>query len=200
MNKKKKIFAVACGTIFLSGCATMGQSAGLTTLACAGTGILVGALTHSAGWGAGAGGICAAVGLIAVYSYHSSQTRTAQQDQQVYGYTTPTNSTAVKIRNAISSPERVRVGDTVRVATDYSVMAPQGSRDVQVKEHLVLKKDGQSLKELNDRPIQRAIGGHLAEVEFQIPAKMPAGTYVIEHRVQSGTSYDVRQSVFVVQS
>ena len=87
MNKHKlKVIAAVCSGVLLTGCATWQQSAGLATLGCAGVGILTGALTHSAGAGAGAGAGCMALAAIGIYSYHSSQTRTVQQDQQLYGY------------------------------------------------------------------------------------------------------------------
>ncbi|MFI3185115.1 MAG: hypothetical protein QX198_03970 [Methylococcaceae bacterium] len=201
MNKQKiKVIAAVCSGVLLTGCATMEQSAGLAALGCAGVGVLTGVLTKNAGIGAGAGAGCVALAGIAIYNYHSSQTRTVQQDQQLYGYTPPVNSTEVKIRNAMASPEMVRAGDTVKLTLDYSVMAPKGTNDVDVVETMVLKHDGKVLQTLSERPIKRPLGGGSSEVDFKIPAKMPPGTYVIEQKVQAGTSYDIRPAVFVVGS
>ncbi|MGR8998496.1 MAG: hypothetical protein ACU88J_05550 [Gammaproteobacteria bacterium] len=199
MNKYKlKVIAAVCSGVLLTGCATMEQSAGLATLGCAGVGILTGALTHSAGAGAGAGAGCLALAGIAIYKYHTSQTRTVQQDQQLYGYAEPVDNTQVKIRNATASPEMVRAGDTVKLTLDYSVMAPKGTQNVDVDESMVLKHDGKVLQTLSERPINRPLGGSSTEVDFKIPAKMPAGTYVIEQKVTAGNSNDVRQAMFVV--
>lgn len=200
--KKPKINAVAfvCSASLLTGCATMQQSAGLATLGCAGVGVLTGILTKNAGAGAGAGAGCLALAGIAIYNYHSSQSRTIAEDQKIYGYTSPANSTEVKIRNATAFPETVRNGDKLKIALDYSVMAPKGTSSVNVQETMTLKKDGKVLQELSNRPISRELGGGSSEVDFTIPTKMPPGTYVIEQKVQAGTSYDVRPTVFVVSA
>ena len=203
MNKQKfKLIAAVCSGTLISGCATMEQSAGLAALGCAGVGVLTGVLTGSAGIGAGAGAGCGALAAIGIYSYHSSQTRTAQQDQYLYGYTAPVNSTEVKIRNATAYPEMVRAGDTIKSVMDYSVMAPNGTPSVNVQETMVLKHDGKVVKNLTEPPVTvtRKLGGNSSEVDFKIPATMPPGTYVIEQKVTAGTSYDVRPAVFVVGS
>lgn len=201
MNKQKiQVIAAVCSGVLLTGCTTMEQSAGLAALGCAGVGVLTGVLTNNAGIGAGAGAGCGALAAIGIYNYHSSQTRTVQQDQQLYGYTAPANSTVVKIRNATAYPEMVRAGDTLKIVMDYSVMAPKGTPSVNVQETMVLKRDGKELKTLSARPIARQLGGGSSEVDFKIPAQMPPGTYVIEQKVQAGTSNDIRPAVFVVGS
>jgi hypothetical protein len=199
-NYKIKLIAVVCSGVLLTSCATMEQSAGLAALGCAAAGGLAGGLTGSAGIGAATFAGCGAIAAIGIYSYHSSQVRTVQQDQQLYGYATPVNSTEVKIRNATASPEMVKAGDTVKLTLDYSVMAPSGTQNVDVKETMVLKQDGKVVQTLSDRPVKRPLGGGNSQVDFTIPAKMPAGTYVVEQKVQAGTSYDIRPTVFVVGS
>lgn len=201
MNKQKiKVIAAVCSGVLLTGCATMEESAGLAALGCAVAGGLAGGLTGSATIGGATFAGCGALAAIGIYSYHSSQTRTVQQDQQLYGYTAPVNSTEVKIRNATASPEMVRAGDIVKSTLDYSVMAPKGTNEVDVVETMVLKHDGKVLQTLSERPIKRPLGGGSSEVDFKIPAKMPPGTYVIEQKVTAGTSYDIRPAVFVVGS
>ena len=134
--------------------------------------------------------------------YRSAQTRTAQQDQKLYGYATPVKGTQaeVKIRNATALPEMVKAGSTVKLVLDYSVMAPKGTQNVDVTESMLLKHDGKVIKAFPDRPIKRPLGGSSAEIDFPTPAKMPSGTYVIEYKVQAGTSNDIRPVVFVVGS
>ncbi len=199
MNKHKlKVVATVCSGFLLTGCATPGQSTGAAVVGCGLIGALTGVLTKNTGAGAGAGAGCLALAGIALYNYHTSQTRTVQQDQQLYGYTPSVNSTEVKIRNATVSPENVRPGDTVKSTLDYSVMAPKGIQIVDVEESMVLKHDGKVLQTLSERPIKRQLGGNGAEVDFTIPAKLSPGTYVIEYKVKAGTSYDVRPAVFIV--
>jgi len=134
--------------------------------------------------------------------YHSAQTRTAQQDQKLYGYATPVKGSQaeVKIRNATALPEMVKAGGTVKLVLDYSVMAPKGTQNVDVTESMLLKHDGKVIKAFPNRPIKRPLGGSSAEVDLPTPAKMPSGTYVIEYKVQAGTSNDIRPVVFVVGS
>lgn len=132
--------------------------------------------------------------------FRSAQARSAEQDQKLYGYTTPANGAEVKIRNITAVPETVRTGDTLIISTDFSVMAPNGTQNVDVQETMTLKKDGRVLKKLGDESQSRPLGGRVSEVDFKIPAGMPAGTYVIEQKVQAGSSYDVRPVVFVVGS
>ncbi|MGR8998495.1 MAG: tetratricopeptide repeat protein [Gammaproteobacteria bacterium] len=129
--------------------------------------------------------------------YRSAQTRTVQQDQRIYGYA-KVNSLEVKIRNATAFPDRVRAGETVKLTLDYSVMAPKGIKNVDVTESMILKHDGKVMITFPDRPIKRSLGGSSAEVDLPTPAKMPPGTYVIEYKVQAGTSNDIRPVVFVV--
>jgi hypothetical protein len=189
---------ICAGALLTTGCATMEQSMGVGGLACAGVGVLTGVLTNNAGIGAGAGAGCMALTSVAIYSYHTSQTRTAEQDQQLYGYTTPVNGTEVKIRDAIASPKTARAGDTIKLALDYSVIAPKGTHDVNVEEKMVLKQNGKELKSLSERTVKRPLGGSGSQVDFAVPAKMPPGTYVIENTVKTGTSYDVRDAVLIV--
>lgn len=198
-NYKVKIIAAVCAGSLLTGCATMGQSMGAAAVGCAGVGILTAVLTKHKGIGAGAGAGCMAIAAVGVYNYHASQTRTAQQDQKIYGVTRVSSPT-IKIRNATAYPERVRAGETVKLILDYSVMAPKGVQNVDVTESMILKHDGRVIKTFPDRPIKRPLGGSGAEVDLPTPAKLSSGTYVIEYKVQAGMSYDIRPMVFVVGS
>jgi hypothetical protein len=178
----------------------MEQSMAASAVGCGLVGAVVGLGTGSSGLGAAAGAGCMAIAVVTVYNYHTSQVRTAQQDQRLYGYTAPVNSTEVKIRNAQASPETVRPGSPVKLTLDYSVMAPNGTQSVDVTETMTLKHDGKVVQVLNDKPINRQLGGSSTSFDFTVPDKMPAGTYVIEQKVSAGTSYDIRPTVFVVGS
>jgi hypothetical protein len=139
-----KLSALICTGVLLTGCSAMDQSLerslGIGALGCTAVGSLTDALTSSAGIGIGAGAGCLAITELVIYSYHTSQTRTAKQDQDLYGYTTPVNGTEVKIRDAIASPKTARAGDTVRLTLDYSVIASSATQEVNVEETMVLKK------------------------------------------------------------
>ncbi|MBS1212635.1 MAG: hypothetical protein H6R26_1252 [Proteobacteria bacterium] len=202
--------AAAFTTILFSGCATqqgsdqlMGAGGGL--LGGAALGCLTGYLAtgHSSGCATGAA-IGAATGAVTgwaavkISQYQAEQVRSAQDDQRMYGLTRPVDSTQVKIRKGTSDPGMVRPGETVRVATDYSLMLPPGTPTTAVAESWVLKKDGKVLADLPPQRNQRASGGWSADASIPIPGNAATGTYVIEHKVQAGTSYDTDDSVFVV--
>jgi hypothetical protein len=199
-NYKIKMIAAVCSGVLLTGCATMGESMSLGAIGCTALGVGIGYATGSAGIGAGAGAGCMAIAAVTIYNYHTSQIRTVQQDQQLYGYTTPVNSTEVKIRNAIASPEKVRAGDKVKLTLDYSVMAPKSTQHVDVNETMTLKHDGKVVQVLNDESVNRPLGGSSSGFDFTVPTNMKPGTYIIEQKVQAGTSYDIRPTVFVVGS
>lgn len=203
-NLQPKLIAIVCSGAMLTGCAMTPENQQRTAAVLGGLagGLATGLATGNVGYGiaGAAAGAALAWGAVKLVQYNSQQTRTEQQDQQMYGYTAPSNSTEVKIRNATAYPERVRAGDTLKISMDYSVMAPQGTQSVNVQEVMVLKRDGKVLQTLSERPVTRPLGGGSSQVDFTIPDKMPPGTYVIEQKIQAGTSYDVRPAVFVVGS
>jgi len=148
--------------------------------------------------GSAAGGALAGWGVAKLVSYTSLQTRSAEDDQKIYGVTENVSDTLVKIRRGSSFPETVRPGGTVDIVTDYSVIAPEGTSEVEVAESWKLKKDGKQLTALGPQRSKRTLGGWAAKAQINIPKDAAPGTYVIEHRVEAGSSYDVDQSVFVV--
>lgn len=198
MNTKSKVLALAVSASLIAGCSTnqlMGAGAGAASGALAGgliggdwKGALIGAAAGAAvGWGAAK-----------LIEYSSTQVRTPQDDQQVYGVTERASSPVVKLRKGSLAPAQVQPGQQVDVTTDYSVMLPQDVKAAEVEESWVLKKDGKVLTELPPQKAQRAAGGWQANASIVLPKGAPPGTYVVEHKVQTGTSYDTDESVFVV--
>lgn len=198
MNTIKKTTVLVLSITLAAGCTTnqmMGAGAGAAAGALAGgliggdwKGALIGAASGAAiGWGAAK-----------LIEYNSTQVRTPQTDQQVYGVAERVSSPTVKLRKGTSSPAQVKPGQKVDVATDYSVMLPKGTKDAEVDESWILKKDGKVLTELSPQKARRSEGGWQANASIVIPQGAPAGTYVVEHKVQSGTSYDTDESTFVV--
>lgn len=200
MNTVSKTLAVAVSACLLSGCTgnqAMGAGAGALSGALAGgliggdwKGALIGAAAGAAvGWGAAK-----------LIEYNSTQVRTPENDQQIYGVTERASSPIVKLRKGSSAPPQVLAGQKVDVTTDYSVVLPAGAKDTEVEESWVLKKDGKALTELPPQKARRGAGGWQASASIVLPKEAPPGTYVIEHKVQTGTSYDTDESVFVVAS
>jgi hypothetical protein len=62
-----------------------------------------------------------------------------------------------------------------------------------------LKKDGKVLANVPAQITHRAAGGWIVSAQIPIPTNATLGTYVVEHEVQVGRSYDTDESVFVVE-
>jgi len=190
----------------LSGCASTGGSvqqqmagAGIgAALGCAAGALITGDARGCAA-GAAIGG-AVGFGAVAITQYNARQVRSTADDSRVYGLTGPVSTPQVKIRQGSSAPETVRPGGSVNVSTDYSVLLPPGTSSAGVTESWVLKKDGKVLSNLPSKTATRSAGGWEADAVITVPSNAPAGTYVIEHRVKSGSSYDVDQSNFVVKA
>lgn len=198
----------ACTT--LAGCVTTQEGQEQTTgalIGCAG-GALVGALIGNArGAIAGcAAGALVGWGTIKMTQYNASQSRSSNTDQNrysrsdpdFYALNKPATDSTIKIRGVTASPDQAKAGTTIIAATDYSLITPKNSSTIDVEESWTLKKDGKKLVELKPPAQTRSTGGWESRAEFPVPQDADAGTYVIEHKVKAGSSYDKRVSVFVV--
>jgi len=204
MKKRTNVIALLLIPPVLWGCAAQGDNQQLLG---AGGGAAVGALlgqalghdTKSTLIGAALG---AAVGwgAIKLMQYKSEPVRTAEEDVKIYGLSARPDSPVVKIQRGTCSPKEVRPGDKVTINTDYSLQLPAAAQNAEVTESLILKKDGKKLTDLPPKNLQYGSGGYLSEAVITIPSDAKPGTYVIEHRVQAGSTYDVDESVFLVQS
>lgn len=201
---KMKVFCIAFCCSLIIGCATPEQNQQLFGAAGgAALGCLAGALITGDTKGCAAGAAAGAVvgwGAVKISQYHASQTRSAEEDRRIYGLTKPVSSTTVKIRKGTVSPAKLKPGEQVVVVTDYSLMAPKTVGDAQVMESWVLKRDGKSLTQPTTKTVTRTVGGYSVDATIPIPRDAPPGTYVVETKVQAGTSYDVNESVFVIES
>jgi hypothetical protein len=145
----------------------------------------------------------AASGWGVVAQYQATQVRSAAQDQAIYGVTEAVTANKVQIRKGAATPSTVRAGTKVQIDTDYSLLMPtataaQGAADVQ--ESFTLKKDGKVLTNSAPKTFRRASGGWVATNKLPIPQNAEAGTYVVETKVQAGSSYDTDETVFIVAS
>jgi hypothetical protein len=203
MKKQIRIIALLLLPSFFAGCATTDMN---NEVLGAGGGAAIGALlgqaighdTKSTIIGAAIG---AAIGwgTIKLLKSKSTPVRTAEEDVQIYGLSSHKDSPLVKIQRGTSNPKEVHAGDQVTINTDYSLQLPAGVTSTEVIESFVLKKDGEKIADLPPRTVHYGSGGYLSEGAIVIPDNAKAGTYVIEHKVQAGSSYDVDESVFLVQ-
>jgi hypothetical protein len=193
---------VALVLSLVAGCATTEQNQQLGGAAVGGLagGLLCTALggNTAACLASAAAGAAIGWGTVKVSQYRSSQVRSSQSDNRIYGLTAPPDSTSVVVRKSSAAPQNVRPGQAVSVSTDYSVILPRGTSQADVVESWVLTKNGKVLANLSQPPVQRSAGGYVAEAEIPIPANAPHGTYVVEHKVQAGTVSDSQSSVFYV--
>jgi hypothetical protein len=197
--------AVAAGLV-VSGCATMdseGQQqalgAGLGAAVGCGIGALITRDARGCAAGAAIGGVVGFT-VVKINQYQAKQVRSETADQRVYGLTKPADSAQVKIRKGVSTPRTVKAGQEVVISTDYSVRLPQSESSVSVSETWLLKKDGKVLYSLPAQQNERTPGGWLATAAIPVPADAPPGTYVVEHKVKAGSSYDTDKSTFIVKS
>ena len=204
MNKRAHILSLALCAGLATGCANQGANTQLL-------GALAGALTGAASGAAiggdwkgaligAAAGAALGWGTAKLLEYHSTQVRSEAEERQIYGVTERVQSPLVKLQKGSNSPSQLGPGGQIQVATNYSVLLPQSMMAAEVDESWIVKKDGKVLMELPPQHVKRTGGGWQTNASFAIPKNAAPGTYVIEHKVQSGTSYDTDESVFVVGS
>jgi hypothetical protein len=164
--------------------ALLGQAVGHNTKST----IIGAALGAALGWG-----------TVKLMEYNSKPVRSPEDDARIYGLSPRTNSPLVKIQRGTSNPKEVHAGDKVTINTDYSLQLPAGMTKTKVTEGFVLKKDGEKIADLPPKTLHYGSGGFLSEAVIVVPDNAKPGTYVIEHKVQAGSSYDVDESVFLVR-
>ncbi|MBA2591748.1 MAG: hypothetical protein M3495_15425 [Pseudomonadota bacterium] len=200
-TSKVTALALCCGV--LSGCAT---GEGNQQLLGAGIGTALGCgLGYAVGGDKGCavgGALGAAAGWGVVAQYQATQVRSAAQDQAIYGVTEPVIANKVQIRKGTATPSTVRPGSKVQIDTDYSLLMPPGTaaQGADVQESFALKKDGKVLTNSAPKTFRRASGGWVATNKLPIPQDAEPGTYVVETKVQAGSSYDTDEAVFIVGS
>jgi len=192
-------------TLLVGGCTSTGSvqdqamGTGIGAALGCGVGTLISGDSRGCATGAAVGALVG-FGTVAISQYNAKQVRSANTDARVYGISTSPNSPQVKIRQGSSVPGTVSRGDSVIITTDYSVALPRGVNRTTVTESWLLKRDGRQVAELPTKTVTRSAGGWQSDAEITIPPNVDPGTYVIEHRVKSGSSYDTDESVFVVRA
>lgn len=169
---------IGCG-LGVTACLLAGGNAAICAAACAGGAAI--------GWGA-----------VKVSQYQDEKVRSVKQEQRMYGFTPTLDIAQVKIRKGTSNPDMVRPGESVKVAMDYSVTPPRNEKTTSVTESWELMKNGKKLTDLTMPNNNRSAGGWSANATIPIPKDAPSGTYVVKHKVQTGTSNDIDESTFVV--
>ncbi|MCX8026934.1 MAG: hypothetical protein N3A62_03620 [Thermodesulfovibrionales bacterium] len=162
-------------------------------------GALVGALLG----GRGSRGVGAAIGAMAggalafalayghcmsLYSdLRSYPVAGAQETAQRIGYN-PSQGKVLKIDDFYLNPDGVSPGGKVQMGGSYYVMAPEGTKEMKIKETRILElfdTSNNEWKQLGavDNEIVSAIGTRKAEGFFDMPTEMAEGSYRITLRV-----------------
>jgi hypothetical protein len=190
----------------LSSCATMydGQLDQIGgTIAGAAVGAILGGLiggdAESVLIGAAAGGLMG-WSTATVAHYEACQVRTSQEDRRMYGFTKSVSTPTIKIRQGTVEPNRVKAGQEVTVVTDYSIYLPNRSPNVPVQESYKLLRDGKEICTLPPQNKTLGNGGFTGKAAIPVPRGAKPGTYIIEHRTVTGSSYDVTTTSFIVSN
>ncbi len=173
--------------------------AGLGAAVGCGIGALVTRDARGCAAGAAIGGAIAFT-AVKINQYQAKQVRSSKADARLYGLAKPVNSPQVKIRKGTSNPTAIKPGQAVTITTDYSLMLPASTSDTKVSESWALKKDGKVLYTLPAQVNERTPGGWSTSAAIDVPKNASPGTYVVEHKVKVGSSYDTDESTFVVKS
>jgi hypothetical protein len=184
-----------CGAL-LPGCTT---TQGVGALGGAATGALIGGLASGNATGAligAAAGAAAGWGAAALYEHHVNQSRSSDEDAQIYGYT-PGVGPIVKIREANALPQHAKPGETIQISSDYSVNTA-GDEPVMVSESWRLEKDGNVLHEFPVNRESRQAGGWVSQNSFTIPEDAPAGTYIFVNRIETDDGSEDRKDAYFV--
>ena len=207
MKKPKRLVCAGLIAILLPGCAQLQtiaeQNPLLATAGCGALGAIIAVGTGSEWAGGGTATACAALAL----TVYATRTHSAAEDRALYERADPElyglkpgEPARVKLRSRTSTPREAQRGSKVTAETGYSLVAPDANQSIEVVSNWTLKKDNKQLFKIDGKPERQQAGTFRAVSEFDVPKDAEAGTYIVEHRVQAGTSYDLDQSFFVVSA
>ena len=103
----------------------------------------------------------------------------------------------VVIAGVSSTPSIVRVGNEVRLELNYEVIVSEGTQ-VPVSGTWAVYKDGVELATVPAGNELHGRGGYTKSGVITIPEGMELGTYIVKHKVESGTGYDIAESSFII--
>lgn len=189
------VLVLVISAFLVAGCETMGGSAGLGGLIGAGTGAIIGNQSGHAGEGALIGGVVGALAGVIVHDVKTRQMRTAQETAQEYNYN-PSQGFRMDVKGGSVAPGNVRPGGEVTSTMQYAVLGT--GPGVTVAEKAELKQNGQTLKTLASRNIDRTDGTWENTIRFNMPDKAPAGEYLLAQQISAQGQTFSRDTAFTV--
>jgi len=186
-------------TIALSGCQTT-DDAQDSAVGMGVAGVVVGGITGAL-TNAGVGtAVSVATGLAAVHNYQSRQVSSTAEERRVYGTSEAITQPQIKIQKSRNTPTVVKAGGKVAIRTVYWLNLPSGQSTAPVTESWIIKGKGISPVTLGPTRGEYEGGKREATLDFVVPEGIKPGTYVIEHKVRTGSRFDMGISIFIVSS
>ncbi len=209
----RKILAVALVIVFgvaLAGCATEsgyydpGRSAGAGALGGAAVGAALGSIIGVAAgspatgaWvGAAAGGVLGGVGGYLYAEHRNSEARSAAVAAQAYNYT-PAQGNVVSIDRVDVYPARIRPGQQVTLAMNYTILTPSNA-SVPVTLTRDVSWGGNPVGSPYQTQATNYNGSYVDQVAYTIPRNVAPGTYTVTSRVISPYGSAERNTYFIV--
>lgn len=120
----------------------------------------------------------------------------AQETAQRIGYN-PSQGNMIKIEDFYLNPDGISPGGKLQMGGSYYVMAPEGTKEMKVKETRMLEIFDTSANEWkklgeSDNEIVAAIGTRKAEGFFELPNEMAEGNYRITLKVSTSDKEDTQ--------
>lgn len=209
----RKLLAIALVLIFgvaLAGCATEsgyydpGRSAGAGALGGAAGGAALGAIIGAAtgspatgAWvGAATGAVVGGVGGYLYAQHRNSQLRSGQAAAQSYNYS-PAQGALVDVNRVYVNPTRVRPGESVNLAMDYTILTPN---NVPVNSTLYreIRLGGTTLGQPYQTTVSNTNGTYSDQVNYGLPNNAQPGNYTVVSRVTNQYGSAEKTSYFTV--
>ncbi|WP_165741698.1 hypothetical protein [Candidatus Thiosymbion oneisti] len=195
-----KLLIVAAMTIALSGCQTTNDTQD-NTVGVGIAGMVVGSITGALTNATVGTAVSVATGLAAftINNYQSKLVSSTAEERRAYGATGPVTQPQVKIQKSRNTPTVVEAGGKVAVRTVYWLNLPPRQSTAPVVESWTIKdKDDIALVTLGPTSGGREKGKRETTLDFTVPEEIKPGTYMIEHKVQTGSRSDTGISKFYV--
>jgi hypothetical protein len=193
--RKRVTVGLICASLAAAGCETTGQSTGLGAALGAGAGAIIG---HQSGHAVEGALIGAAVGGLAGYAIgktreaNIAKRQAVEAEMRANGQAVPQTPT-ISIEELRSTPMKVAPGQTVNVEGTYLALGPS---DEAPKGTVKLSKGGKAIAEA---PLEvKSTGRTQFAKPIQMPKDATSGDYVVEVKMQHGSSTYAKETMFQV--
>jgi hypothetical protein len=190
---------VLIATIGLSGCATVQENPKTAIGAGAGAagGALLGGLIGRNTTGVVVGGLLGALAGGAIGQYMDRQDKTATQARADTGYA-PAQGNVVRVEGVTVEPQTVAAGGTVNLGATYTVLTPNATQTVQVRETREVRHNG-ALVANPTTEFSRGNGTFTSAMPLTLPANSGKGPYEVVTTVSVGDRSSRGMATFTVR-